>query len=816
MPDYEQAEFTMWLTGAKSKMINEKAQYILASFVCVLILLVMSTLYAKTNISDYQHLLPKTKTLKYDDARGTFTLKAVGNAGSIISMQMDFDGFYVFPNLGQTNYKQRTGSIMPKLQDVYHIVPQNIKITTDIRSVFEQKFVVSGLTSIYRTTNKDNRVVEFQTYPEPPGTSGPVSALYQWLGAAKQSQIKNSHQFYIDIHVTGEAQDEIWANVTANSFASGTCTTEQIGSEHKIMKSNAAYNFKFTANKAVTQDKIQYSVVSRVNAGINWNGMGLDVVKTEKSDNESLLDDLTIEYRSSASGVPPSFVSGGGSLESDTHFNITTHLYIGPKKEIDVVLECRESNGGTYYPDLMDEDGTREYVLKLNDPGHEDIDAIRFTLSDVSEHPGVATNAGNHVLHDQCPDCIIGKKDQDHTVSSTVHQNMVYRTYTHYNKCPIDQMPDLFFKDIDQDEDYDMGEGASIETLSLKEYSAKVAIKDSAASGKLSAEVMIGGVWYTAKTKGPEADTEEAHLLIPYDSDQNGLPDEWERREGVSDPDRDQDALPGNTNIGDGLTNFEEYRGIWMFDFLKRLSPNDLDIFIHDYHGDYLTYIFQTQALYSTQDLNLWPMDEDNFKSEIINYQTTEHRNGLQYILIIMNHEKSGTNINFDRLGGIASHIGPPVHNANTIILGLETMGDLLGDIWNRFSAGEQAYLPGLIGHEIGHNINVVHHGEADGYMYKDDDWVFVACQSGQHSGSLTCFMRYLAAEYFVKEDHLPQTAIGSRIQAWLNKLYHYPPSQKKEEKRIHFCKSGSGDGCCGCASQGRGNCLSQIKVKSY
>jgi hypothetical protein len=50
-------------------------------------------------------------------------------------------------------------------------------------------------------------------------------------------------------------------------------------------------------------------------------------------------------------------------------------------------------------------------------------------------------------------------------------------------------------------------------------------------------------------------------FTLPKDSDADGLPDSWENPHGDLNKDGDIDTNVGNGYTGDGLTNFEEYRG---------------------------------------------------------------------------------------------------------------------------------------------------------------------------------------------------------------------------------------------------------------
>jgi hypothetical protein len=84
----------------------------------------------------------------------------------------------------------------------------------------------------------------------------------------------------------------------------------------------------------------------------------------------------------------------------------------------------------------------------------------------------------------------------------------------------------------------------------------------------------------------------EGEFIIPKDRDADGLPDAWESAHGF-DPARadsdvdgrqdnleDEDSSVNNADIGDGLTVFEEYRGVRWNDIHKRLNPARKNLFV--------------------------------------------------------------------------------------------------------------------------------------------------------------------------------------------------------------------------------------------
>jgi hypothetical protein len=66
----------------------------------------------------------------------------------------------------------------------------------------------------------------------------------------------------------------------------------------------------------------------------------------------------------------------------------------------------------------------------------------------------------------------------------------------------------------------------------------------------------------------------QKELTLPQDNDGDGLPDAWEQQFGDLKAEGDVDKSTANTFIGDGLTNFEEYRGFRWGPALVRVGPD--------------------------------------------------------------------------------------------------------------------------------------------------------------------------------------------------------------------------------------------------
>lgn len=87
-------------------------------------------------------------------------------------------------------------------------------------------------------------------------------------------------------------------------------------------------------------------------------------------------------------------------------------------------------------------------------------------------------------------------------------------------------------------------------------------------------------------TKGVEKDGDDEFTLIPKDDDSNNIADAWthNKTNNKTGRDDDEDKSLNNTNDGDGLTRYAEYRGVAFIegkgDKATRLDPDKKDLFV--------------------------------------------------------------------------------------------------------------------------------------------------------------------------------------------------------------------------------------------
>jgi len=152
-----------------------------------------------------------------------------------------------------------------------------------------------------------------------------------------------------------------------------------------------------------------------------------------------------------------------------------------------------------------------------------------------------------------------------------------------------DTEPDLFFDDginaaLGLTPAQKVGARWRVETTEPQEkITLWVASRDFGAWGKLKAWVKMGDDWQPVAVEGSQLD----YITIPLDESgaENFIADAWERTEGLS-PGQDHrldddEEGPKNQHRGDGLSLYEEYRGVFVKGDHFRTHPTHKDLFIH-------------------------------------------------------------------------------------------------------------------------------------------------------------------------------------------------------------------------------------------
>ncbi|NQT51920.1 hypothetical protein HQ576_07715 [bacterium] len=766
---------------------------------------------------------------------------ATGNGGSRSRLRVRFEGLYVVPEPHLSWFLREGTPGATRTRDTYWLYPKKISVST-------QATIRQGVRTQSATTWGEVHNTHTWSYrhsydlPEPPAQDAGGNAVGQWK--RKVSELHRLHG-YTGLFIVADRRAAGGSVSIHPSFSlldrkGAQAVTTSRGYNGTLQRS---YHVSRTLRSALAQGLRSNSPLVSASGPIPESLNRADfhsvadpaacVVLPDFS-----LEELTVRGEGTAQAEVGFYTANqrpGHTVTSDSRCTVRYRYGIGLRTEVDAVLEPHAANEATFLPNF---DEVRLYRLTINQPDPSQVEAVRFGLVLTSDHPGIATNAGNHCLSaGDCTDCTTDRARQTHSRRCTVLGQSTTRTYDGYNACRIDELPDCFFRDSDN-LDYELGDDKTKEGLEYtisqgisrkgtgdKEYLARLAIKDTGASTRLYAEVLVNGWWYPARAQGKTADTSGEMLLIPLDKNGNDCADAWDAANGTSggndNATEDKDASHNAGFPGDGLSVFEEYRGVFVKGDHKRTSPKTTDLFVHDHTGQYGVYLEEVGLFYRDAGIQVWRLNEDEFQSDVVNYQSTRHTLGQQYNVVVMRNWVVPADVGYrefrdqwNRFAGRAADFGPPRAQANTVLINYEPLlaaGGVTGD-----------NLTGLLGHEVGHMIGCHHHGEKDGFVDLPATTVdsvafdagthFCAVRGGQHSGHCECFMRYNVAKLFCEAD-----AVQLPFEAHRASYRALPQSSKS---RCRFCNSPTGtdinSGGQWCGDAERGACRQQIRIRSY
>ncbi|MFV2073452.1 MAG: hypothetical protein ACC742_12475 [Thermoanaerobaculales bacterium] len=388
-----------------------------------------------------------------------------------------------------------------------------------------------------------------------------------------------------------------------------------------------------------------------------------------------------------------------------------------------------------------------------------------------------------------------------------------------------DTTPDLFFDDaanaaLGFTAAQQVGEKWRVETTRpLEVATLRVASRDFGAWGKLKAWVKMGRDWQPVAIEASDLD----YITIPLDESggENFIADSWERDEGLSPGQShrlDDDAKgPDNSHLGDGLSLYEEYRGVFVKGDHVRTRPTNKDLFLHFKRGDGLDgygRYFHEAAGTEVHEVS-WKELFGPGQDMVINRNSSPDKRTAP------GHQQRGKFVRImpeDRMrGGVCGLAAIGGHTVN--------LADMPA------CTGDETFV-----HELMHSLSVKHHGwdwrpesfevcvgegrNPDGGLNYFPDCekhpglptkVTIAYWDSPFSGDQWCFMVYQGAAGFTESRNRPTPVLSA--DGALRKFQDASYTQRicrSQEGTEHNANGEQVNG----ASREYGNCWEQIRIR--
>ncbi|MEP7236081.1 MAG: hypothetical protein ABI778_12370, partial [Ignavibacteriota bacterium] len=235
---------------------------------------------------------------------------------------------------------------------------------------------------------------------------------------------------------------------------------------------------------------------------------------------------------------------------------------------------------------------------------------------------------------------------------------------------------------------------------------------------------------------------DDNRVTVPADVDQNHIADAgWVAEDGdkiIPDPDKgdgDNENFPvGDGTRGDGLSNYEEYRGFTESFPVKRhirLDDSAKDLFVCNMNRLLHVGLFREVSMMNIHEIDSLHYSDHTTRYVNFNAKTSHIFDmcGLHLIDYGDSHEYLGQSVHIEN----RELPSPPNFQLETRIFSINI---------KRFAeikhVSYEKKLEWTVAHELSHGCNVYHHGEADPTNKKNHN-----NKNGLRSGDMTCIMRY-------------------------------------------------------------------------
>lgn len=293
----------------------------------------------------------------------------------------------------------------------------------------------------------------------------------------------------------------------------------------------------------------------------------------------------------------------------------------------------------------------------------------------------------------------------------------------------------------------------------------------------------------------------------------------------------DNDISTGNTNDGDGLTAYEEYRGIILEGAFQRLNPNKKELGVWGKRTDIALFYDGFKWFENASAIKILRFDENEIgTSKRLNKNVSTAHSYDQFVL---KFEKNS--LPDGEFGKTFGGPGLPSSISKTII-DIDQAARKYQNTVRYFNAlnipipytfGE--FVANAVAHELGHGVNINHHGPSgtsinlDGIVSVPNPMLHVYLPNGdeltdshyhllgsagraeeQASGNVSCLMNYLPGYDYCAKD--------------VNGVLHFYMIPEDLPIGRIFCTSQAGTGINTkpnyFGNAPNGNCLSQIKLR--
>lgn len=280
--------------------------------------------------------------------------------------------------------------------------------------------------------------------------------------------------------------------------------------------------------------------------------------------------------------------------------------------------------------------------------------------------------------------------------------------------------------------------------------------------------VLEGGIRLQGRLLKPDGPTT---ILLPMRNENSVIGEAWlKNNKSVNDED-DKEALSGNAYTGDGLTAFEEYRGVFSEGKFKRLSATRMELGVQVAEQEKHIFKEGMNLLGEAAGIDVLVLHDDELSAErTINSNSRTANAGLQHALKLERQDGetgiAGYNEPREKLNKTPKDSKRVVINVSHHETNFKEQAANMAANGLTMPYSLQQNLAATIAHELGHGIYLGHHGppsnEPSRYIPKQTPTPFevfdyfgnklecpceiegsIGTPGNEESGDLSCIMAY-------------------------------------------------------------------------